>query len=129
MFDLEDVLREIANGRSATSNDASKFIYVDGQIARLRENCEHYQHSQLFSIGDLVTPRKGVGLRDAGEPHILVEIDATIARQWASMPGSTAWGMRPTHRIMKIDDDTAMVHWVEAWTLEPYIATAKDDVS
>lgn len=46
----------------------------EAQIMELRVICAQYQEPCAFKVGDLVTPRAGRGIRDAGEPHIVVEV-------------------------------------------------------
>ena len=73
-----------------------------------------------FSVGDLITPRANSTYTNAGEPHIVAEIDEVPSCQWVGPPGAPSFGTRPDVRGIVIDGDgDVMTYWVESWQFEP----------
>ena len=94
----------------------------EAQIATLREICARYTAGCPFAVGDLVTPRAGVNVRGAGEPHIVVEIADEPHRPFDGSGTSSSYGNRLDMRTAGLagDNETMVMHWVESWTFEPY---------
>ncbi|RWX72560.1 hypothetical protein [Mesorhizobium sp. M2A.F.Ca.ET.039.01.1.1] len=118
----------IAGGRPAAKPAAPRPI-PEAQIATLREAFERYTNPCPFKPGDIVTPRKGFGYADAGEPHIVLEVAEKPIRNFEAPADvsniySSAFGSRVDFRVASLTDgrgETAIVaYWQESWRHELY---------
>lgn len=94
----------------------------EAQIEVLREINERYQAGCPFKTGDLVTPRDGYNLRQAGEPHIVIQVLVEPAQNFAdaSESGSHRFARRIDMRVASLAQGEYTAHWVESWTFEAY---------
>lgn len=97
----------------------------EAQIATLREAFERYKGECPFKPGDIVTPRKGYGYRDAGLPHIVLEVLNEPLRNFEVTESvgtsSSGFGMKLDVRVACFTRDaTVAAFWQESWCLEPY---------
>ncbi len=64
---------------AAAVASADKRGLPEAQVMRLREVLDLYRAPCPFVAGDLVTPRQGSSIADAGLPHIVLEVVPRMA--------------------------------------------------
>lgn len=94
-------------------------------IANLREVQARYAEPCPFKPGDIVTPRAGSSLRNAGEPHIILEVletpHITLARDYdPTISGSSSFGQRLDVRFAALYGENYAPFWGESWMFETY---------
>ena len=92
------------------------------QVATLKEAFAQYGLTP-FAPGDLVTPRKGYGIRDAGEPHIVMEVAAEPWRTFEGTHASNSFGARLDIRVACVSSpggNMVAAFWAESWMYERY---------
>lgn len=90
-----------------------------------------------FKVGDLVTPTKGLAVKGAGEPHLIVEIvdskprsepidTAILAGSDTVHAGSNAFGARMDMRVLTLAGGSGKIaSWsVESWVFETWTPPA-----
>lgn len=97
----------------------------EAQVATLLEVAARYAAPVPFKVGDLVTPRKGYNIRDAGDPHIVLEVPKFPIRNFAmgddpSAFGSAFFGARLDIRVGTFDRGHVAAYWGESFRYEPY---------
>lgn len=120
-----EMLRALLGGDDDDEERRPPRPLPEAQIATLREISARYVAGCPFAVGDVVTPRAGTNLRNAGEPHIVVELADHPHRTFdheRGASGSNGYGKRLDMRIAAFADDneTLTMHWVESWAFEPY---------
>lgn len=108
-------------------------------VAKLQLLSERYSlpTSQRLKVGDLVPPTKGLTMRGAGEPHLIVEIvdasprgaaiDTAVMSGSADVhAGSNAFGQSMDVGVLAPGGEGTHVGmwWVESWQLEPWTVKA-----
>lgn len=96
-------------------------------IATLRAAAIRYAGPAPFAPGDLVTPRADSPLKDAGRPHIVIEVDPTPESFRTPVvhgdPNAASFGARRDLRVAVVCDcehGEVVAHWVESWHFEPF---------
>ena len=131
-FDLSGMLSGEAGAQPGRARPTH-----EGQIARLREAAERFSPRRgiepfPFKVGDLVTPRKDSPLINAGEPHLVVEVNPNALPDFGNASyGDIAWGMRPQIRCISIvhgnrTEEALAAFWEEASYFQPYVGPAGD---
>ena len=127
-MDLENLMELMAreHKKRAGYDESAPRPLPEAVIATLREHAANYMAPCPFKPGDLVTVRRGVGIRGAGEPAVVLETLAepvftavtTANNDW----GSNGFGARLNVRMLSLSDDNEDVtpHWIEHWRLEAY---------
>jgi hypothetical protein len=138
--DLSDLIRAAASANRKGGDDEQPPI-VEAQITELRTLAEVYWRSMNhatvsdmanigtrfpgfpFRLGDLVTPRVGAPLRDAGKPHIVVEVNPSAQPHFAGDEGgwhAASFGERLTIRVMCWNGGRYVCFWNPAWMHEKF---------
>jgi hypothetical protein len=96
-----------------------------GQIAELTYLAGEYASAMKtfpFKVGDWITPRKNVGINNAGEPHIIVAIreDADYEFITNKRPGTSGQGQYNDMRLLCYVGEDVVPFWAESWMYEPY---------
>jgi hypothetical protein len=103
----------------------------DAQIMNCREYLKIYLEPNPYKVGDLVTPRKGYGLYNEGEPHIVIEVFPRPITMWGRydprLVGFPELGQSIDIRVAALgNDNMTMVSWVNAsFRYEPYLGGAE----
>lgn len=99
----------------------------EAQVMDLEIAFQNYMAGvKAYKPGDLVTPRKGYGLRHAGQPHIVLEVDPNAPVRYPAgvSPGNPNYGERMNLRIAGIvghgNKADLLAWWCEAFQVEPY---------
>lgn len=117
--------RILGMGNGGEESDAPRPVH-EAQIEMLKEIYERYGVVR-FQPGDIVTPVRGMNIRSAGEPHIVLEtrpnaeplMPSTIGD--ISDVGSSSFGRRLDMRVATcFQDNTYTTYWVESWQFENY---------
>ena len=104
----------------ASDDNAKPRMSKIGQVARLREFAALYSAPNPFKVGDLVTPRANSPIKDAGDPHLVVEVLDTPRWVYEGTPYSSTFGLRMTIRIAQVGDHGAACYWGEHHNYELY---------
>lgn len=123
MPNIMEALLEVA--RDHNHQDPSRPDH-EVQIAELRALFDDYAAGPArFKVGDFVTPKKSSNIKDAGEPHIVVETreaEPDFTQSDRVVPGCNVFGARWELRIADYSGTEAVCHWVECWQIEPFKA-------
>jgi hypothetical protein len=97
----------------------------EAQVATLIEACERYRSPCPFKVGDIVTPRVGLGYSDGGLPHVILEVADEPHRHFAPTEGASiyasAFGSRLDVRVANfVKSGEIVAFWQESWRLEPW---------
>lgn len=120
MRDLESFLQSMSGERTSSK------ILPEAAVARLRELWTAHASTNNYRPGEWVTIRPGVNLVGVGEPHIVLESRAKgdelipTGGEDPQYSGSQRYGAKLNVRILGMDGDEAVAHWVEHYTIEPY---------
>lgn len=118
-MDLHDLLSALGENAAEQRNEKPK-ILPEAAVARLREAATHYAEAlegPRFSIGDLVTSKADMNIRDSGYPAIVVDVIPGAPR-FHGDPGSIGEGRRLDMRILRVNDDMIVPFWCESWQYE-----------
>ena len=121
MSGLEFLLRDAVKHGMQQRNEKPS-ILPEAAIARLQELLPAYRQGKPpFAVGDIVIPRKDASIRGHGSPHLVVDIleDAhAIYRFDESHFGSNTFGACVNMRVIHVDDEKVVAHWVESADFE-----------
>lgn len=119
-IELGELLAKAAS-ESQQRESQRPFPLEEAQIMELRRLNKEFQKGCPYKVGDLVTPRKCAGLRNAGKPHIVVEVFDEPVRMTAEC-GSPHHLSKMEMRTMAFSDADNICVWAgEAWLYEPYV--------
>lgn len=123
---IEISLADLLAASKAAGETNAALPLPEVQIATLRETFARYSAPCPFKPGDLVTPRKGCGYKDAGVPHIVLEVAENPIRVFdintAVRSCSTDFGERLDIRVVShCKSGDLVAFWQESWRLEPYV--------
>lgn len=128
MSDTFNEMMAAALAESVNSNGSEAPPLPEAEIETLREVCGNYTNPCPFRIGDIITPRQGYNITNAGRPQIVVEIADPPHRNFETIlpdaHSSQAWGSRLDIRVAHYGNGTLIMHWVESWQFEPYTEDA-----
>ena len=114
-------IRELLRQMDGDCEDDAPAPLPEAVIETLREHPANYTAPCPFKVGDLVTPRKGVNICDAGTPQIVVELMTDPKPVF--LGGDSDDGEVLTMRVMKFTGHGNYVcYWVEHWQYEPWTA-------
>jgi hypothetical protein len=127
---LEALANAVGTKKNGREKPTSRPPVRDAVISTLKELATAYGNNP-FSVGDLVTPRKGLNLRDAGRLHIVVYVDPNPQHHFRGGDGdghvethSLAYGRYLDVRVLSFchgGGEWAYVpFWMESWQLQPY---------
>lgn len=123
MPSLADLLADLSARDDDDAPDAPKPL-PEALVMTLREAYANFAEPCPFKPGDLVTPRAGYNIKDAGSPVIVVEVMDAPRNFEADEPsaiGSPHWGSKRNVRVLEVAEGRAVVSfWYEHWQLEPY---------
>ncbi len=109
---------------------------AEQDVAALMAAADRYLSPVAFEPRQLVTPRADSMLKDAGKPHVVLEIGAPGSNRFVqSSPkdvGSPNFGARLDMRVASTcscDHGEILAHWVESWMFEPWTPSVRADVS
>lgn len=112
---------QFAEIMQSTACEVVEPIDVEKRIEALKAACEKIQNEHAWGIGDLVTPSASSALHGAGEPHIVVDVDFTVPRNWFGDPCLVGVGGKYNTRVASFlqcgDQYHILLHWVEGHLL------------
>jgi len=92
----------------------------EAQIATLKEWGGVFADYRPWSVGDLITPRKGSGYDGVGLPHLVVEL-LGYPVTCTDKPGSPQFGAQFDTRIVRmVRNGDISQYLVEGWQFERY---------
>jgi hypothetical protein len=101
---------------------------ASADIETLKAAAVRYFGPAPFEPGDLVTPRADSPLKDAGRPHIVLEVDPMPQSFRTPIvhgdPNASIFGARRDLRVAVVCDcehGEVVAHWVESWHFEPFM--------
>lgn len=122
---LEGLISALAKGgkkQTAPSNPPLR----EAVIETLREYARTYKVNP-WKVGDLVTPRKGLHLRDAGTLHVVLEVlppHEVHPHFQGNETSSAGYGRRLDVRVLAFsgagNEWSFIPFWMESWQLEAY---------
>lgn len=124
MSDIMEMLRAAA--RETETESELTDTQVEALLLDLKDHCARYQAGCAFSIGDVVTPRKGYGTRGAGAPHVVLEVlecGEEIFNAETQDPGGTGssgFGRRLDMRVVTRMGGKICMFWEESVNFEPF---------
>lgn len=129
MVSKEDFIRLLMSGSSDDDEDTPRrpkrtTILLEAQILTLRELAAAYAAGNIYKVGDLITPRRGVNLRHAGAPHMIVEILEPPIRKGESQKhshGAVDFWARLDIRVVSFYGDYVVPHVMESWQVERWV--------
>lgn len=127
---LLEILASVADPNATIQTGETKpKPTLEESIAALKGAAKRYAAPIPFKRGDLVTPRAGSTLKNAGQPAIVLTInlepDFDLTPSDKNVPGSHDFGARYDMRVARMCDcghGEILPHWVESWMFEPYVA-------
>lgn len=110
-----------------TAADAPNMPMPD-QLAILKDASKRYTDGNIFSVGQLVTPRHHVNLRGAGRPCVVLENVKPFYTEGHEQETSShnyrrRFDMRVLHLLDSGRDDgySLVSFWAESWQYEPWV--------
>lgn len=102
------------------ADDVPKAIDPKIAVEILKTTAPRFTAPNPYKVGDFVTPRKDGYLKNAGEPHLIVEVADDFPRV-LDRCGTPSFGIRPTIRIANVDGGGDVVaHWADHAEFDPY---------
>lgn len=93
----------------------------EATCATLREVAARYARTNPFKAGDLVTPCAAGDMKNAGEPHIVLEVRDRPEPNFAiGSPTNNAYGQRCDVRVAGAYSAGVASFWAESWQFETY---------
>jgi hypothetical protein len=132
--DGDDFIEALANAVGAkkgsrNSKPTSRPPLREAVISTLKDLAAAYGHCP-FEVGDLVTPRQGLNLRDAGGLHIVVYVDPDAHHHFTGgdeghiQTHSVGYGRYLDVRVLSFchggGEWCYIPFWMESWQLQPY---------
>ncbi|POR42533.1 hypothetical protein [Methylobacterium sp. V23] len=131
---LGSILGEALKDNTRTINRPKRPVSDD--IATLRAASERFSGHNPFKAGDLVTPRADSPIKQAGRPHIVLEVDpAPVANRVPTLHGDanrSDFGARRDMRVASTcdcDHGEIATHWVESWMFEAFVEVAPESAA
>lgn len=88
----------------------------EAAVETLKDLYQRYTGKHPFKPGDIVTPRKGYGLRGAGHPCIVLEIPKEPIRDMKAETHNMNYGSRLDMRVATIEKGGIVIpFWSESW--------------
>jgi hypothetical protein len=146
--DVGDLMRKMLGEMGGPSVDGKSRDECGNSISakeafkRVKENAERYLSTNPWKPGDLVTARKGVNLKGAGTPHIVVDALPTYVYVDNVRHYQGGKGMDDHHllnndvgngrprlntRVLSLRGDEVIPMWLEHWQLETYVPEDDED--
>ena len=116
---------------AAAAASADKRGLPEAQVMRLREVLDLYGAPCPFVAGDLVTPRQGSSIADAGLPHIVLEVVPRMAPVMIAVSEtSSLQGARFDMRVAAITRSGSVgTWWQESYRYERWPVAADGEAS
>lgn len=119
----EDAMRRVMEALGQ-SPEHQKIPDPEAIVMELRERLATYTTCKdviPYKVGDIITPRRGSGVRGQGLPHIVVEVNPTAKPDFGvGNCGSVTYGCRPQMRTISLNQGDYVCFWNEAHVFEPY---------
>jgi hypothetical protein len=126
---LEALASMLGKKQNTRTPPSTKPPLREAVISTLKDLASAYGNNP-FKVGDLVTPRQGLNLRDAGCLHVVIYVDPdprhhfTIGGAPAESTHSIGYGRYLDVRVLSFchgGGEWAYVpFWMESWQLQPY---------
>ncbi len=115
----EDLARMLAGGGRSDDREERKHTPDDVLAITLKEISARYAAGNPFKVGELITPRKGYGIKGEGRPHVVVEIADKPLVSTSGGSGSPEFGARLDIRVI-CEQCHVHAYWMESWQFERY---------
>lgn len=110
LMGLDDLRSLLSSGSSDQEDKKPSRPLPEAQVMELTDYLSRYKKPCPFKVGDLVTPRANSFMRNAGDPHIVIEVLSMPRRIWDDKePSSMINGMILDMRIAMINDGGSLV--------------------
>lgn len=105
--------------------DTASEINPTEACSSLRAAFERYDGPVPFKTGDFVTPRADSNVKDAGKPHVVLDVMARPEPDFVHASGSqdtcsNTFGSRRDIRVASLTHGRVCAYWVESFCFEPY---------
>lgn len=110
-------LRELL-GESSGRNKPCTISHV-GQVARLKEFGDRFSRGCPFKVGDIVTARRDATYKNAGQPHLVLEVEP-LPRNLEADSASQSYGAVHDMRVASFYGEAIAIHAVESVYFEAY---------
>ena len=122
-----DILEMMAKAASRQNEEDKPTPLPEAQVARLREMITAYSATTCpFKVGDLVTPRRDSPLKGTGVPHAVVATRDADYDWDCGESGDITFGMRFDMRVISVQQESIVPHWVESAGFERYVGSGSD---
>ncbi len=116
-LDLGEMLARASGGRD--QQEQHRQTPDDVLAITLKEISARYAAGNPFKVGELITPRKGYGIKGEGRPHVVVEIAEKPLVPGETNSGSPDFGARLDIRVI-CEQCHLHAYWNESWQFEHY---------
>lgn len=114
MNDLAELLSSMRAERQDKTIDPTIAVEI------LKTTAPRFTAPNPYKVGDFVTPRKDGYLKNAGEPHLVVEVSNSFPRLTENH-GTPSFGTTPTIRTANVTEGgSVLAFWNDHAEFDPY---------